>query len=307
VSTRELLRYPLSALASFHYFPQVELWRKWHAGGLKLVGDSGAFSALSGHEIDLGAYEVWCHEVTPYTTWLASLDVIGDAGASWENWQALRSGGLDVIPTVHYGAEARELDRYAEQGVDFVGLGGMVGRKSEVTRLLRWTVAMMRYARDTHPSMRFHGWGVSHPRLLDSLPWWSVDSSGFGQSYRYARLALFNPDTCKTETAAIDGREVYRLGSLLRRHYGVAPEELDRSGPATRQLLVDVASRRAQLMEDRLRRRHAVPPPTYGVRGAEVGTHVHVADASSWNLTAMGTDPPPPRTVHRPATVAAKA
>lgn len=282
------LRYPVSALVSYHYYPDPGKVAGLAAGGLRLIGDSGAFSALSlGKPIDLDVFASWCHAVRDSTTWLASLDVIGDADGSWRNWRALRSAGVQAIPTVHYGCPPRLLDRYVEQGVDFFGLGGMVGRKSEQDRLMRWALSMMRYARITHPQVRFHGWGITHPRLLAALPWWSVDSSGFGQAYRFGRLNLFDPDTKRTHKAALDGRDVYRLAPLLRKHYGTTAKTVERSTPANRAHLVRVSARSFQLLEDHLRARHKVSAPSYGVRNPQGGTNVHAVDGSIGNLAAL--------------------
>lgn len=287
--TTDLLRWPASALVSFHYYPDPALVARLAAGGLRLVADSGAFSALTqGAPITVDTFTPWAHAVRDHTCWVASLDVIGDPDGTWDNWQALRTQGLDTIPTIHYGTHPKVLDRYAEEGVDFLGMGGMVGRKSEQARLMRWTVQVMRYARDNHPGMRFHGWGVTHPQLVMNLPWWSVDSSGFGQAYRFGRLNLFNPETGKSEKADMDGRDVFRLGRLLRRHYGTTPDALAYSTPANRPHIIRVSLRSYQLLEDHLRARHNVAPPVYGVRHpAGVGTNLHAVDGSAGNLLEL--------------------
>lgn len=282
------LRYPLSALVSFHYYPDPGKVTALAAGGLRLIGDSGAFSALTlGKPVQIDAFAGWCHKVRPHTTWLAALDVIGDADGTWRNWRALRSHDLDTIPTLHYGCDPREMDRYVTEGVDFFGLGGMVGRKSEQARLLRWALGMMRYARDTHPAVRFHGWGITHPRLIETLPWWSVDSSGFGQAYRFGRLNLFDPDRKRNVKVTLDGRDAHRAGGLLRRHYGTTAAEVATSTPANRRLLIRVSGRAYQLLEDFLRDRHRVTPPSYGVRAPTGGTSVHAVDGSIGNLSCL--------------------
>jgi len=283
------LRYPVNALTSFRYFKDVDL-TPLTAGGLRLIADSGAFSAASqGTPIDLDEFADWATRVRHLVSWVASLDVIGDADRTWTNYQRLRSlHGLDVIPTVHYGADPSLLDRYAGDGVDFVGLGGMVGRKSEPQRLLRWTLHMFRYARDHHPGMRFHGWGVTHPQLLAALPWFSVDSSGAGSAYRYGRASLFNPDTAQLVTASMNGRDMHRHSDLLRRWYGVTPAEVSTSSSTNRSLHVRMAARSLQLREDWLRARHRVTPPTYGLTDApSSGPHVHISDTTSINYVPI--------------------
>lgn len=282
------LRRPLSALVSFYYYPRPADVAQLHDGGMRLVADSGAYSALSlGKTIDVEAFAQWARDVREHVAWVASLDAIGDAAGTWVNWQRLRELGVESVPTVHYGADPRELDRYAEHGVDFVGLGGMVGRKSEPARLMRWALAMMRYARDTHPAMRFHGWGVTHPLLVRNLPWYSIDSSGFGSGYRYGRLNLFDPDTGKLVGATLDGRGAFKVGALLRRHYSVEPAAVATSSGANIDLQLRVGARASQLLEDYLRRRYAVEPPTYGLREPVVGTAVHFVDAALHNMRRL--------------------
>lgn len=298
MTVEELVRRPVSALVSFHYYPSPEQVGRLYRGGLRMIADSGAFSAMSlGKTVTLDAFAKWAHDVEPYTLWTAGLDVIGDAAGTWDNWTELRRQGLDVVPTVHYGAAPSELDRYVEQGVDFIGLGGMVGRKSEPDRLLRWALSMMRHAQAHHPELRFHGWGISHPRLVMNLPWWSVDSSGFGSAYRFGRVRLFDPATRKQHGADLDGQDVYRLGRLLRTHYGTEPAAIERSSAANRRLVIYVSVRSIQLLEDYLRGRHKVTAPTYGVRHhpwpvdtppkPEGGTHVHFADAGPHILAEL--------------------
>lgn len=289
--TGPTLRRPLSALVSFYYYPRAADVAMLHRGGLRLVADSGAYSALSlGKTISVEAFAAWARDVADHVAWVAGLDAIGDAAGTWANWQRLRELGVETVPTVHYGAPPHALDRYAAEGVDFVGLGGMVGRKSEPARLMRWTLAMMRHARDHHPAMRFHGWGVAHPLLVQSLPWYSIDSSGFGSGYRYGRLNLFDPDQRRLVGATLDGRGAFTVGTLLRQHYGVEPAEVARSHGANIDLQLRVAAHASQLLEDHLQRRYAVPPPTYGLREPVVGTAVHFVDAALHNLRRL-TDP----------------
>lgn len=283
------LRWPMSALVSFHYFPNPKHVREFADGGLRLIADSGAFSALSlGAPITVDAFAEWAREVKDHTSWIASLDVIGDPEGTWTNWTRLRDLGVESVPTVHYGAAPAQMDRYAAEGVDFLGLGGMVGRKSEPQRLMRWALAMMRYARTHHPAMRFHGWGVTHPLLIQNLPWYSIDSSGFGTGFRYGRLVLFDPVAGRMlPTVEMNGRASYKLGQLLRTYYDVDPGDVASSSSTNRPLHVRVAARSAQLLEEHLQRRHNVQPPTYAVRDAIVGTAVHIADTGIPNLRNM--------------------
>lgn len=294
------LDYPVNALVSFHYFARLNL-APLAAGGLRLIGDSGAYSAASlGTPIDVDEFASWAVAQRASLCWVASLDVIGDADATWRNYRHMRySRGVDVVPTVHYGADPRALDRYADDGVDLVGLGGMVPHKSSPDRLLRWCVQMFRYARDTHPGMRFHGWGVTHRQLVENLPWWSVDSSGAGSAYRYGRASIYDPDTGKTVTFATDARSAHAHGTLLRRHYGIDPAMVSSSTSSNRVMHVRLGARSLQLREQRLRAKFRVTPPTYGcTTGPAQGPNVHFVDAAHSHLAHLMYAPPPGPNLH---------
>jgi hypothetical protein len=229
--------------------------------GLRLIGDSGAFSADSQNAtIDRDAFYEWAVRWQHDLYWIASLDVIGDLKQSWANWRAAPPG-LRLVPTVHYGAPVESIDRYVEAGADLIGLGGMVPFKSESPRLLRWCLAMMRYARDNHPHVRFHGWGVTHPQLMMNLPWWSVDSSGYSASFRYGRMTLFDPEAKCRVGVVLDGKDMARHRDLLRRHYGVDWRDVATSTAANRRAIVRVSLRTYQLMEHYLQNRHRVTAP----------------------------------------------
>lgn len=286
--TTDRLEYPVNTLVSFHYFKRVPL-DGFAAGGLRMIGDSGAYSAANlGAPVDLGEFAAWAQRWREQLAWIASLDAIGDAERSWRNYRTLRDRyELDVVPTVHYGSAPELLDRYADDGVDMVGLGGMVGRKGQPRHLMRWCLSMFRYARDHHPEMRFHGWGVTHTMLVDSLPWYSVDSSGAGAAYRYGRAGLYCPDTRKLVQVRMDGRDAYRHAQLLRRHYGLKPSDVAYSKPETLRALVRAAGRSFQLREKALRAKFHVTPPSYGQTSPQVGPNVHMVDAAPKNLSYL--------------------
>jgi hypothetical protein len=281
------LRHPVNALVSFHYFDKDNIaeMKSW---GLNLIGDSGAFSAASqGTPIDIKQFADWASKWKESFSWVASLDVIGDTKASRKNYEWLRSKGLDVVPTIHYGSNPETITNYVNDGVDFVGLGGMVGFKGEPDRLLRWALRMFKYARDNHPEVRFHGWGVTHPKIVNSLPWFSVDSSGFSSAYRFARLSLFDPRTSKRVGINLDGKNIFNHSRLLRDVYKVDPSKVCTSNVDNRRDLVRLSVSSAQKLEDYLRKRHKVSCPTYGVSNNNNGTNVHFVDTYTGHFELM--------------------
>lgn len=271
---------PGNVLVSYHYFKDHDLTR---LGGLRVIGDSGAFSAHhQGVTITTAQLAAWATRWRSRFCWVAALDVIGDAHATRRNWHELVDlHGIPGVPTIHFGSDPALLDYYAARGVDFVGLGGMVGRSRNAQ--MRWLVTVFKYARAKHPDMRFHGWGLTHTQGLQ-LPFFSVDSSGWSMSYRYGTLTLRDPDrTGKTVALDLDGRSSYTpsVAALLREHYGVNPDEVATSGGHNRPLIVRVSALSASVQEQQFRhlhRRHPVTAPSWGQLDARVdGPHLHLA------------------------------
>lgn len=253
---------PVNALASFHYFSNVDMAQiaSW---GIRIIGDSGAYSAAAqGTQVDRAEFYEWARKWKKSLFWTAGLDVIGNDKATYLNWVNAPSD-IRLVPTVHYGVKPDAIDKYVEADVDLIGLGGMVPHKSEPERLLRWCGEMMRYARDKHPQVRFHGWGVTHPRLMMSLPWWSVDSSGYSASFRFGRMALFDT-LClppKRRSVALDGKSIAEYATLLKTVYGVDWKRVATSDGTTRRDVGRTSIRTYQLMEQHLRRRFKVSCP----------------------------------------------
>jgi hypothetical protein len=276
------LEKPWHALVSYHYFNTPTNARVIPAGferGVRWIGDSGAFSAMTqGVTIDRDSYADWLHRYRGDLMWAASLDVIGDPAASLRHYRALTRDGFTVVPTIHFGTPAAELDRYAELGATFVGLGGVAARKDRPA-VLRWLLSCFRYAEKHHPGMRFHGWGVTHPQYIAHLPFWSVDSSGFGAGYRYGVGKLFDPHTGRTSTVKMNGSHPGKVGELLRREYGLAPSTVATSHAGNRDLMSVMSALTAQLMDRHYTRRHNVSPPA-GWEQYGPGTHVHFADSA---------------------------
>ena len=273
---------PRNILVSYHYFKGYDLKR---FAGLRVIGDSGAFSAHhQGAEITVPQLAAWARKWHDQLCWVASLDVIGNPAATKRNWlEMVDQHGVPAVPTVHFGGAPNLLDYYAAKGVDFVGLGGLVGRPAPAQ--MRWLVAMFRYARDNHPEMRFHGWGVTHRDAL-KLPFFSVDSSGWGGGYRYGRLTLRDPKSSVVHTLELDGRSTFTpaVARLLRDEYGVNPSEVATSGPHNRLLMVRLSALSASVQEQQFRqlhRRSPVSAPTWGqLGGIDAGPHIHLADTS---------------------------
>lgn len=288
------LSVPTDILCSYHYFSKLDMGAiaSW---GTRIIGDSGAFSAMtSGSPIDREEFHAWADRWKGSLFWAAALDEIGDAAASFANWQAARRDGLELVPTIHYGEGTAQLDRFAEEGATLIGLGGMVPYSSEKERLMRWTLMMHRHARDHHPQVRFHGWGISHPYLVDNLPWWSTDSSGFSSCFRFGTLRLWVPKRGRFVSVDLNGREAAKHATLLRETYGVDWKLVSTSTPANRRPLGRVALRSVQLYAAWLQRRQAVSPPALLLPKLQPDEHGPLQSAAVSPAFNEGIDVPGP-------------
>lgn len=289
-----LVQIPLDVLVSFHYFRTADrdMATLITGGRYSIIGDSGAYSALTqGKPIKMNEYVAWCRQWSAGLCWTAALDVIGDPQVTMRNWRYMRDRvGLNTVPTLHVGSDPAWMDHYAREGVDFMGLGGMVGRQPQS---FPWLVKVFRYARDKHPQMRFHLWGMTHRKILEALPAYSADSSGaIGVGYRFAELRLFDPAIHRHRRCFMGAkykrgthRGPYGMGPLLRDFYHVTPQQME---VPDRAVTIKLHARSTQLYAQWLARRHQVTPPLWCVQVPKhmsgeipMGMRVHVVDTAA--------------------------
>lgn len=249
---------------------------------VRLLIDSGAFSAdTKGHTITVTEYADWLRDVMQprlgqWVTGMFNLDVLRNERDSMRNWMALRERGFDTIPVTHLGDPGSVMDAYIEQGAKYIGLGAMVGRS--IKRKVRWAASMHRHA--AQRGIRLHGLGVGSQRLVEGLPWYSVDSGGFGSAYRYGRMALYDPqrhDFVRINLS--DPRDQRRHGRLLRSTYALDPATLDVR--KDREPVVAAALESVRQWQADLQHRKPVRPPT-GL--TDMGPLVYFVDAANSNL-----------------------
>jgi hypothetical protein len=270
--TRQSIPAPRNILLSFVYYNSYDLDK---LAACRIACDSGAVSVRRlGKKIETKNLVVWAKMYHHRMAWIASLDVMGDVETSQRNWNDMVSAGVPGVPTIHLHEHPSAMDYYVERGVDFIGLGGtaLVATSPTPSEKFRWMIACFKYARENHPKVRFHGWGLANMTQL-RLPWYSVDSSGWGASYRYGRLNLRDPmKQGKVHSIVLNGRGTYtpEIGYLLRDHYGVNPSEVSTSNPENRPTVVKLSALSASVQEQQLRfmhRKAPVSPPTWGRLG----------------------------------------
>jgi hypothetical protein len=268
--TTQTIPPPHNILVSFAYYSRYDLNK---LESCRIACDSGAISVRRlGMKIETKQLVAWAKTYWHRMAWIASLDVSGDPDVSRRNWNEMVDAGVPGIPTIHLREPPETMDYYVAQGVDFMGLGGMALVDCSPQDKFRWMVACFKYARENHPQVRFHGWGLANLTFL-RLPFFSVDSSGWGAGYRYGRLQLRDPLVPqKKHTIHLNGKGTYsqEIACLLRDHYGVNPSEVSTSGPHNRLLMVRLSALSASVQEQHVRylhRKAMIEPPTWGRLG----------------------------------------
>lgn len=185
----------LSILASYHYHRKPKFKPVADAGAM-LFADSGAFSAYSsGVPISLDEYASWLRRHSHRWHIAASLDVIHDPIATWRNTAALRLREIPahrLLPTLHLGADAKWLAKYAERGHNYIALGGLQSatQDEQKTNRRKWIDRCFVVA-EKH-GIGLHGFAVTDFRLLTQYPWRSCDSSTFAVVGRFGHLTWYD-------------------------------------------------------------------------------------------------------------------
>lgn len=263
---------PRNLLVSMHYYKNWDLNR---LSPCRIIGDSGAYSAKKlGIKISTNQLIHWTRIWEDTLQWVACLDVSGNIPATRKNWMKMVDAGIPAVSTLHLYDPPSEMDWYAEQGVDFLGLGGLAGSGATPADMFRWLREVFKYQQENHPQMRFHGWGVTRGDILQ-LPFFSCDSSGWGSSYRFGRVKLRHP-LIRNKSYALEltgpNKKIFspEVAELLQEHYGVRPSQIAKSGPANRVMLVKLSAMSASVQEKWWRYQHRnsnITPPKWGRLG----------------------------------------
>jgi len=189
------------------------------------VLDSGAYTAWSqGKPVDLQQYIDFCLEVRqkyPNLRDIFALDVIGDGAASVRNAEEMTRQGLTVIPTFHLGSPEEFLYELAAK-YDKLALGGMV-HKHGTMKQPKAKFAEQAFAR-VWPK-KLHGFGLCSRRLIDRLPWhsvdfsnWAVDPMRFGKWRAYGKhMAHVSVRDHRRIALAAEVEHWYRVEAEVRR------------------------------------------------------------------------------------------
>jgi hypothetical protein len=267
---------PAKFLLSYHYFKSMDLDALVDGMHTKpmVFADSGAYSAWTqGAEVKVKEYADWLKRWSHIITTYVNLDVIRDPGATAANQRLLEREGLQPIPVFHTGSDFAVLDDLAKS-YPYIALGGMVG--SSAAACLKWAAECMRRTRQHGTA--FHGFGQTRKQVIESLPWYSVDSSSWASGHRYGALDVWvGRKFVKVRIG--NTPSIYKHASTIR-SYGVDPACLADRGRYHQRYAIAVSAQSWHAYESHLRRRHgAVTCPS-----RPDGVHVYLVDGAKQHL-----------------------
>jgi hypothetical protein len=270
----------LKILLSYHYYKTSDLdtlFERYFKGEYpEVFADSGGFSAATqGAVINLREYAEWIKRWAHLFTTYANLDVIGDPVATLANQSRLEDLGLHPLPVFHTGEDWKYLDRYIER-YPYIALGGMVPYMRFPAKIMPWTIQAFKRAQGRAV---FHGFGATAWKIVRDLPWYSVDSSSWGQGFRFGQVPLFNEQRGGFIKVNLgDPKTVYRHAALIRKE-GFDPADFADRNRNQRAKICAISAVSYMRAEAWLRQRHG----EIHIPGREGGSAVlrsHLADAN---------------------------
>lgn len=211
----------LNVLVSYPYMtPPMVKELKACGPHLRFLLDCGAYTAWAGGKpIELDDY---CRflEHPPVPLWrYFALDVVGDAAATWANYETMLRRGFKPLPIFTPGEQLETLDRYYETS-DVVGIGGLNAlghRKHNYVRTV--------YAHAA--GRRLHLLGYTTLDQLKALRPYMCDASSWEAGARYATVNLYmgHGRTLMLHKGDFIGRPAKAVLDRIK-HYGLDPYAL---------------------------------------------------------------------------------
>jgi hypothetical protein len=187
-------------LESYHYYTE-EMGKEIRSKKRTIFLDSGAFSMFTqGVKVDLQKYGRFIFDNQDIIHLASNLDVIGKGGEqeSYDRFKKLEKwltrSQVKVQPVHHVRDRNEWLQRYLDEGYDYIFLGGMVPENTPT--LLKWLDeiwAKYLVNPDGTPRVKVHGFGLTTLVLMFRYPWFSVDSTSWVMTSRFGGIYLDVP------------------------------------------------------------------------------------------------------------------
>lgn len=272
---------PFRILISYHYFKNVDMdamMRKHFVEPYPEVFlDSGAWSAFTcGVPISMPDYQAFIRRFDHWFSVYSNLDDMKCPETTYRNHQVMKDAGLSPLPAFHTGEDFRHLERYLDEGYNYIGVGGMVPYLKTPKKVVPWLLKAFRLAGDRAV---FHGFGATCWEIASSLPWYSVDSSSWTAGIRFGGVSVFDPVVGKFHTIQLGDRPAWAKHARLVRSYDFDPEDFADRARNVREKILGLCAASYMESELWLRRRHGlVSIPGGEGRGVKVHLAGHAFD-----------------------------
>lgn len=270
----------LRVLLSYWYYKDTDLdalFEKYFTSPFpEVFADSGAYSAMTqGAPVNIDDYAAWIKRYKHLFSTYANLDVIKDAKATQRNQHYLEDKhALAPLPAFHVLEDFKYLEYYLDR-YPYIALGvaGMQQRKDEV---MRWLVKCFKMADNKSV---YHGFALTSWQVMSSFPWYSVDSSSWGQGFRFGNVPVFDFNRGKFFKAGLgDNKSCSKLASLIG-EYGFDWRDFADRSRNDRAKICAISALSYMMAEQWLRKRFGeirIP----GQSNAPAGLRAHLADAN---------------------------
>lgn len=192
-----LIDYPY-ILESFHYLhSKNQLMNLMRENGDTMFLDSGAFSMFTQNvSVNLSSYAKFIEQHQDIIHVASNLDAIGAGNEqlSYDRQKELEKLGADIKPVHHVRDKDSWLQRYLDEGYDYIFLGGMVPENTDTLRTWLdhvWSRYLTKP--DGTPKVKVHGFGLTTQELMFRYPWFSVDSTSWVQTAMFGAIYLDMP------------------------------------------------------------------------------------------------------------------
>jgi len=208
----QMVRFGISMLGSFYEKSHSKELLEMKKKGLWVMLDSGAFTwwnknVGTNREVKNVIGTDWSRSVVfeqykrEYIDWLkkfasdidvyVTLDVIFNPDRSWEIWKEMKDEGLNPMPVVHYGADYRYIEKYLEEGAEYLGIGGLACRRSDRSQWIDGIFKnFVRVDREDELYPKVHFFAATAPEIFRRYPLYSADSTAWKKIAAYGCIPV---------------------------------------------------------------------------------------------------------------------
>lgn len=140
-----------------------------------------------------------------------NVDAIRNPEITWKVQKYLEDEhGLNPMPVVHFNTPLKWVAKYIEDGYDYIGMGGPVGKNPYTPWADRaWNLICDGPGR--LPQARIHGFAVTTHKMISRYPWFSCDSVTWKKAayFGQAVVAFSHKDLSKTRMIFFDDQSPY--------------------------------------------------------------------------------------------------